>query len=244
MAVTMVVRRAAEMKEGAGVDVRRLMPVPGWQNYDPFVFWDHFAISPETGFPEHSHRGFEAITYLLSGALRHEDNLGNRSTVIAGGAQRFTAGQGISHSEQPVGRGVVRGIQLWINLPRRLKTVEPDYQQVDADGFPHRRFDGGSVVEIAGRGSPLRLHTSMDYLDVRLDPGVAYRERVPAGYRGFVYVVGGSAAVNGRGLDGGEACFMDDPGEIQVESWQESRLMFCFGRPHGEPIRQHGPYVD
>lgn len=244
VAVPMTVRRAVEMKEGAGVDVRRLMPVPGWLNYDPFVFWDHFAISPDTGFPEHSHRGFEAVTYVFAGAMRHEDNLGNRSTVIAGGAQRFTAGQGIAHSELPVGRGITRGIQLWINLPQRLKAVAPDYQQVDAGHFPVRRFAGGYVVEIVGRGSPLRLHTPVEYLVLHLDPGVVCRERVPEGYRGFIYVVEGSAAVNGRGLDAGEACFMENPGVLQVEGWQESLLMLCFGRPHGEPILQNGPYVD
>lgn len=243
-AVPMTVRRAVDMKEGAGVDVKRLMPVPGWLSYDPFVFWDHFAIGPDTGFPEHSHRGFEAVTYVLAGAMRHEDNLGNRSTVIAGGAQRFTAGQGIAHSELPAGRGGARGIQLWINLPQRLKAIAPDYQQVDADQFPVRRFSGGHAVEIAGRSSPLRLHTPVEFLAVHLEPGVAHREQVPEGYRGFIYVADGSVAVNGRGLDAGEACFMDNPATIQVEGWQESLLMFCFGRPHGEPIRQNGPYVD
>ncbi|MGE0370547.1 MAG: pirin family protein [Gammaproteobacteria bacterium] len=242
--VPMTVRRAVEMKEGAGVDVQRLMPVPGWLNFDPFVFWDHFAINPETGFPEHSHRGFEAVTYLFTGAMRHEDNLGNRSTVVAGGAQRFTAGAGIAHSELPVGRGTIRGIQLWINLPQRLKAIAPDYQQVDADMFPVRRFTGGHEVEIVGKASPLRLHTPVEYLAVHLEPGAVYRGQVPADYRGFVYVVDGAAAVNGRGLDAGEACFMEHPGGIQVEAWQESLLMFCFGRPHGEPIRQNGPYVD
>ena len=244
VAVPMTVRRAVEMKEGAGVDVRRLMPVPGWLNYDPFVFWDHFAISPDTGFPEHSHRGFEAVTYVFAGAMRHEDNLGNRSTVVAGGAQRFTAGQGIAHSELPVGRGVTRGIQMWIALPQRLKSIAPDYQQVDGDNLPVRRFAGGFAVEIAGKGSPLRLHTPVEYLAVHLEPGVVHRERIPEGYRGFIYVAEGSAAVNGRGLDAGEACFMENPGTLQVEAWQESQLMYCFGRPHGEPIQQNGPYVD
>ncbi len=243
-AVPMTVRRAVEMKEGAGVDLQRLMPVAGWHNYDPFVFWDHFIISPETGFPGHSHRGFEAITYVFTGAMRHEDNLGNHSTVVAGGAQRFTAGQGITHSEQPVGRATVRGIQLWINLPQRLKAITPDYQQVDVDSLPVHRFSGGHAVEIAGKGSPLRLHTPVEYLAVHLEPGAVHRAQVPEGYRGFIYVAEGSAAVNGRGLDVGEACFMEDPGAVHVEAWEESLLMFCFGRPHGEPILQNGPCVD
>ncbi len=244
MTAKLEIRRATATREGVGVEVRRLMPVPGWMNYDPFVLWDHFSVSPDAGLPEHSHRGFEAITYMFSGGMRHEDNLGNHSAVLAGGAQRFTAGRGIIHSEMPVGNGTTRGIQLWINLPARLKGLEPDYQQVEIDEFPVRQVPGGRIVTIVGRGSPLRLHTPVHYLDVHLEPGVTLRERIPAGYRGLVYAAEGSAAVNGRALDHDHACFVDDPGELMVEAWEASRLMFCFGQPHGEPIRQHGSVVD
>ncbi len=237
-------RRATEMKEGAGVDVRRLMPVSGWMNFDPFVLWDHFSITPDAGLPDHTHRGFEAITYLFSGGMRHEDNLGNRSTVLAGGAQRFTAGRGITHSEMPVGDGVTRGIQLWINLPGKHKSLEPEYQQVDIDELPVRKFEGGRTITIVGKGSPMRLHTPVLYLDVHLDPGVTFREAIPSGYRGLIYAAEGSAAVGGKALDHDCAGFFDDPGTLMIEAWEECRLMFCFGKPHREPIRQHGPFVD
>lgn len=238
------IREAVEVKEGMDVDVKRLMPVSGWMNYDPFVLWDHFYIPPHAGLPEHSHRGFEVITYLFSGAMRHEDTLGNRSTVTAGGAQRFTAGRGIAHSEMPVGEVITRGIQLWINLPQRLKKIQPDYQQVDADEFPVRKMEGGQVITIVGEGSPLRLQTPVQYFDIHLDPGWTWRENIPEGYRGLIYVVSGSAAVIGRDVDNGCACFMENPKQIRVEAREESRLLACFGQPHGEPIVQRGPVVD
>jgi quercetin 2,3-dioxygenase len=244
MTASVVFRHAIEVKEGENVDIKRLMPVSGWMNFDPFILWDHFSIMPDAGLPDHSHRGFEAITYLFTGGMRHEDNLGNRSTVLAGGAQRFTAGRGITHSEMPVGDGITRGIQLWINLPGKLKTLEPDYQQVDVDEMPVRKFDGGTIITIVGKGSPMRLHTPVLYLDVRLDPGATLREAIPPGYRGLIYAAEGSAAVGGKALDHEYACFADDPGTLMVEAWEECRLLFCFGRPHREPIRQHGPFVD
>lgn len=120
-----------EVAEGDGVDVKRLFPVPGRMNFDPFVLWDHFDILPGKGFPDHPHRGFEAITYMFSGGMNHQDNLGNASFVESGGAQRFTAGSGIVHSEMPAETGRSNGIQLWINLPKRLKTLPASYQQVD-----------------------------------------------------------------------------------------------------------------
>lgn len=238
------IRTAADMKEGAGVDVKRLMPVEGWMNYDPFVLWDHFAITPEAGLSDHSHRGFEAITYIFEGGLRHEDNLGNASTVLAGGAQRFTAGRGITHSEMPAGEGVTRGIQLWINLASGDKGLEPEYQQVDVDEMPVREIEGGRMTTIVGKDSPLRLHTGVEYYDVTLEVGATLRETMQPGYRGLIYVVSGSVAYNTKAVDEGQAAFVDDPGELAIEAWEDCRLMLCFGKPHGEPIKQRGSVVD
>ena len=128
---------AATVPEGDGVLVKRLMPVHGLLNLDPFVLWDHFDIAAG-GFPDHPHRGFEAITYLFEGGMKHADNLGNRGTVHAGGAQRFTAGSGIVHSEFPDGHAA--GIQLWINLPRRLKGIDADYQQLQANEISNSKL--------------------------------------------------------------------------------------------------------
>jgi len=241
---TVIRRQAAEMKEGDGADVKRLMPLPGFMHYDPFVLWDHFDVSPGAGFPDHPHRGFEAITYVFEGSMNHKDNLGNESTVTAGGAQRFTAGKGLIHSEMPSPEGHTNGIQLWINLPKRLKTIEPAYQQVNAGDIPEQTVDGATVRTIAGKGSPLELHTPLRYLDVLLEGGAHFRETIPAGYRGYLYVVEGTATANGVACPSGDALYMEEVDELSVATDGPCRFMVCFGTPHGEPIRQYGPFVD
>lgn len=235
------VRPAVMVPEGAGVEVRRLMPVAGLHNFDPFVLWDHFDIS-SGGFPDHPHRGFEAITYMFAGGMQHADNLGNRGTVHGGGAQRFTAGSGIVHSEMPDGHAA--GIQLWINLSRRLKGVDPEYQQVEGDEFPVSEFDGGSFKTIVGEGGPIRLKTEVEYLDVSLAAGARLERPLPEGFRGLVYLVEGAIRLNGEEATAGSALFVEDEWELTINAIEDSRFMWCFGKPHGEPIYQHGPFVD
>lgn len=238
------VRKAKSGAEGDGAEVKRLFPVQAFMNFDPFVLWDDFSISAGAGFPDHPHRGFEGITYVFQGSVRHKDNLGNESTVTRGGLQRFTAGKGIVHSEMPSAEKVTRGIQMWVNLPARLKQIEPDYQQVDAGAVPQRETHNGVVRVLSGEGSPLKLNTPVTYLDVQLDSDGWLEEVIPEGYRGLVYVVDGVCEVNGEAVDQGAALFMEDPGAVTIRSGARCRLMLCFGRPHGEPIHQHGPFVD
>ncbi len=232
-------------REGDGAEVNRLFPVPGrLMNYDPFVLWDNFRISPGAGFPPHPHRGFEAITYLFEGAISHEDNLGNRSTVTAGGAQRFTAGKGIVHSEMPGSDQECHGIQLWINLPQRLKAIEPDYQEILTEDIPQEDFEGGCTRRIVGNGSALRLHTEVIYQEVRLENGARYRFDMPANQKGFLYLVAGKVALETMHIPAGSACFLE-PGQAHLfQAAHDSHFMLCSGSPHHEPIRQHGPFVD
>lgn len=237
------IREAVEMDEGAGARVRRLFPLPGFMNFDPFVLWDHFRLGPAAGFPPHPHRGFEAITYLFRGGMRHEDNLGNRSTVGAGGAQRFTAGKGLVHSEMPAPGGETEGIQLWINLPKRLKTLAPAYQPVDAAELPELTLPNGRARLIVGPGSSVALHTPVRYVDVQLDSG-SYDDEIAAGYRGLIYVAAGALRVGEESVATGQACFVTGPRSIRITAETPSRFLLCVGTPHGEPIRQHGPYVD
>ncbi len=232
---------AQEVSEGDGVTVKRLMPVHSMRNFDPFVLWDHFDIAGG-GFPDHPHRGFEAITYLFSGGMRHTDNLGNKGTVHTGGAQRFTAGLGIVHSEFPDRHAA--GIQLWINLPGRLKGIDPSYQQIEDAGLPEINIEGGRIRTIVGEGSPLKLHTEVEYLDVRLKPGASFRRDVSKNFRGLVYVVKGLAVIAGQEASEGDACYIDGVDVISIVASEASHLMWCFGAPHGEPIVQHGPFVD
>ena len=237
--------QAIVVPEGAGVEVKRLMPVANLRNFDPFVLWDHFDIAAG-GFPDHPHRGFEAITYMFEGGMQHTDNLGNSGTVHGGGAQRFTAGRGLVHSEMPDGHAA--GIQLWINLPKRLKGIDPAYQQVDASDFPEEDIEGGSIRTIVGEGSPLSLHTDVEYLDISLDADASLSRNIPKGFRGFVYVIEGLVDITEKEVPAGSACYVDaniDGAEaITIKATETLRLMWCFGAPHGEPILQHGPFVD
>jgi len=237
-------RPAQTTQEGAGVIVKRLMPIAGFYNFDPFVLWDDFSIKPDNGFPDHPHRGFEAITYLFNGSIEHKDNLGNHSTVFAGGAQRFTAGRGLVHSEMPHEEGTTRGIQLWINLPKRLKSIEPGYQQVDNEAFPITQNEGVSIKTLVGDHSPLTLLTPVRYLDVSLKAGAHYQEQVASGFRGLIYIVDGSATSGNHTLDAGVGYFLESEETITLDTQAGCRFMLCLGTPHGEPIHQHGPFVD
>ena len=138
---------AVETAEGAGAIVKRVFPTGQLKHFDPFPLLDEFNIEPPAGFPEHPHGGFEAVTYMLQGGFHHTDNLGNDSTVMAGGAQRFTAGKPIMHSELPGTEGSNRGLQLWIRLPTKLRDLEPTYQQVDPKDIPERDTEDPSSTD-------------------------------------------------------------------------------------------------
>jgi hypothetical protein len=140
--------------------------------------------------------------------------------------------------------GHAAGIQLWINLPQSLKGVDPDYQQVEKDEVPVIEFDGGKVHTIVGEGGPILLKTNVEYLDISLDAGASLERPVPDDFRGFIYMVEGSISVNGETVDAGAAAYVDGEPSLAISSTEGGRFMWCFGRPYGEPIFQHGPFVD
>lgn len=241
-------KNAVSGMEGEGAEVNRLFPVQGFMNFDPFVLWDNFTVPPSAGFPDHPHRGFEGVTYVFDGSMMHKDNLGNDSTVEAGGLQRFTAGAGIVHSEMPSPDKATHGIQMWVNLPASLKKVSPEYQQVDSQSvvehaLEHDGMKHGHVRYLIGENAKLKIKTPMLYMDVSLDEGV-FTQDIPDGFRGFVYMVEGDAKVNGELLTTHQAQFHTDTDVLKVDANETCRFMVCFGKPHGEPIYQHGPYVD
>lgn len=240
----LLIRPAVPMEEGAGAQVKRLMPLAGFRNYDPFVLFDHFQIQPGNGFPDHPHRGFEAITYLFRGAISHADNLGNHSTVTPGGAQRFTAGRGLVHSEMPGDSGVTEGIQLWINLPKELKAIEPSYQQADSADIPEELTDFGLVRHIVDGGSPVLLQTEVRYQDITLRQGRTFIATLPGGHRGLVYVVSGEMSVNEHRLAAGSAAFFEEIDALEFKGTRETRFMLAHGLPHRQEIIQYGPFVD
>ena len=230
--------------EGDGVEVKRLFPIHGFMNFDPFVLWDHFDIGPGRGFPDHPHRGFEAITYMFDGGMNHKDNLGNESFVSAGGAQRFTAGSGIVHSEMPAEQGHSNGIQLWINLPKKLKKINPSYQQVNENEFPVKDIQGGQVKALVGEGSPIELKTEVLYQHVKLNKLASYQLEFDSTMRGIVYVITGWLSVNQQTVKNDQALFFEDIEQLKFVADENSQFMICIGKPHGEPIHQHGSFVD
>lgn len=236
---------AKRMIEGEGVAVKRLFPIFGERmNHDPFVLFDHFIIAKGRGFPCHPHRGFEAITYLFSGAMRHKDNLGNDSVIIAGGSQIFCAGRGISHSEMPESEGVTEGVQLWINLSKELKTIEPSYHSVDGDVLPTSELDSVSVTTIAGAQSPVKLHNLATYQSVRMANQSAYEVDV-VGKQGLIYVVSGQLSFGDQTIESGQALLFDDCVEsLSLYAVRNCHLMVAHSAPHNEPIIQNGSFVD
>jgi len=235
-----------ETLEGDGVVVNRLFPISQRMNFDPFVLWDHFDISAGHGFPDHPHRGFEAITYMLDGGMHHKDNLGNDAFVGKVGAQVFCAGAGIVHSEMPAEEGQSIGIQLWINLPKRLKTIEPSYQQVLDEDLPVIVFEGGCCRTIVGEGSPIKLHTEITYQHVSLNKDKQYQIYINQGLNAILYVLSGNITLDNETLGSAESLLIeaDEEQNLSIQAKTDSEFMFCCGLPHHQPIYQHGPYVD
>jgi len=237
-------RNVLVVPEGDGVEVKRLFPIRDFMNADPFVLWDHFNIGSGQGFPDHPHRGFEGITYMFKGGMNHKDNLGNESFVSAGGAQRFTAGSGLVHSEMPADQGDSNGIQLWVNLPKKLKQIAPSYQQVNADEFPVNKFEGGQVKTIVGDGSLVKLNTEVIYQHINLQDKAHYQLDVKPQFRGLVYVMQGSVSVNEKIVNNDKALFIEDVQSLEFTANSATEFMICLGQPSGEKIHQHGPFVD
>ena len=238
------IRAVTVVPEGDGIVVKRLFPLQGFMNFDPFVLWDHFNIGPGRGFPDHPHRGFEGITYIFQGGMNHKDNLGNDSFVKPGGAQRFTAGKGIVHSEMPADNETTNGIQLWVNLPKKLKQMSPSYQQINDDMFPVTKIDGGEVKKIVGLHSPLKLNTEVKYEHVRLQKQKSYNVELNSNMRGIVYLTAGELSIDGHNLKRDQAMFIEFKDSLNIISVENSEFVLGFGVPHNEPIHQYGPYVD
>lgn len=183
--------RAREKMEGAGARVKRALPASALGYFDPFVLLDEFFVSEDAGFPEHDHGGFEIITYMIEGAFRHRDNMGNEAVIREGEIQWIRAGSGISHSEMPAAPGINHGLQLWINLPKSAKDAEPAYKQASAGQLPVRCTEGIKITSIAGPGSPIDTERPVAYQDIHMAPGVSYRYEPDDDWNTCVYVLSG-----------------------------------------------------
>ena len=252
--------------DGAGVKLTRVLTRDLQRRLDPFLMLDVFASDdPDdylAGFPDHPHRGFETVTYMLAGRMRHRDSAGHEGVIGSGGVQWMTAGRGIVHSEIPQQHeGVMEGFQLWLNLPARDKGVAPWYRDFEAADLP--RFttaDGATVVVIAGTshgvtGAVTREATQPLFLDVHLPAGTRFAQLLPAGHNAFLYVYRGRVNVAGRAVDAGHMAVLADAlragagsdataaDGVVVSAEGDARLLLIAGRPLGEPIVQHGPFV-
>jgi len=254
---------AIHTSDGAGVKLRRSLGQSQAARLDPFLMLDHFSTdNPDdyiAGFPAHPHRGFETVTYMLDGHLRHQDHLGNTGELRSGGVQWMTAGRGIVHSEMPQQeQGRMRGFQLWINLPAREKMKPAGYRDIQPDEIPVVELAGGARVKvIAGTldadgvstPGPIRgLTTDPLYFDVTLPPGARFTHAIPAGYHAFVYVFEGSVSV-GEGnaaqpLGTHKAGILSDGDSVEIAGGAEGgRVILLAGRPLREPVVQYGPFV-
>ncbi len=235
--------------EGSGAKVKRLFPTSKLDHYDPFVLLDEFFVDPEAGFPKHMHAGFEAVTYIIEGGFRHQDNLGNDSSVGAGGVQRFTAGKGIEHSEMPVGSDESHGFQLWVNLPKKDKDSEPSYQKVLAEDIPVKHDGKSKIRTIIGDDSPVELNTPVLYQDVILEEECFTSIEFPKDYRGFLYVYDGKISIENEGekreeIPKGQAYFPSKKRRFSIGCEDSSELVVISGRPIEEEIKLRGSVVE
>ncbi len=229
--------------EGRGARVLRLFPQRAGDHCDPFVLLDDFRVAPPAGFPTHPHRGFEAFTYMIDGSFHHADDLGNDSVVASGGTQRFTSGRGAHHSEMPGEPRVNHGLQLWVNLPQRLKQMEPEYAAVHGADIPEESQGDLVVRTVVGAGSPVHLRTDVRFLDLRASRASSFETELRTGEKGLVYVIAGRAKVGDIDLVAGQAA-LPVPGELLVRAESNARFVVLTGMSHDEPILQRGPYVD
>lgn len=243
--------------DGAGVRLTRLLTQKLQRRLDPFLILDAFGSDDAedyiAGFPDHPHRGFETITYMLDGRMRHRDSAGHEGVLAAGGVQWMTAGRGVIHSEIPEQTaGRMEGFQLWLNLPAADKMCAPWYRDFAAAELPaYRTAAGAAVTVIAGtsrdvQGAVSRPQTQPLYLDIALPAGVAFEERLAAELNAFIVVCRGAVMVADDTVTALQLAILDtDPAAdgVRLLAKEDSRLLLVAGKPLHEPIVQHGPFV-
>ncbi|MBD2256265.1 pirin family protein [Pseudanabaena sp. FACHB-2040] len=257
---------SVETLEGAGFRVRRPFPKSSFSEFDPFLLLDELGpmdLGPgqAKGAPDHPHRGFETVSYILDGRLEHKDSEGHAGLLNPGDVQWMTAGAGVVHSEMPEAEftrtgGRLHGIQLWVNLPRHDKMIAPRYQDIPAAKIPvAQTADGGVTVRVIageslGAKAVIETRTPIIYLHLTLQPGASLVQPVPPEYNAFAYLLDGSGlfgAEQERGEDGQMVIFAQDGGEVAIanpaDAAQPLDLLLIAGVPLNEPVVRYGPFV-
>tara|TARA_B100001250_G_scaffold412297_1_gene443134 strand:+ start:1543 stop:2373 length:831 start_codon:yes stop_codon:yes gene_type:complete len=243
-----------ETSDGAGVKLRRIIGSPELNMLDPFLLFDEFGSdNPDdyiAGFPPHPHRGFETITYMLNGKFKHKDSAGNEGYLSDGSVQWMTAGRGVIHSEMPEKTdGLARGFQLWLNLPKNLKMIDPSYNDIPAKNIPESIIKGGKVKIIAGSydgiKGPGNPHTGMFYFDVKLSKDNYLEFPVQDLWNVFIYIYSGSARVHDDVLKNGQVGVFSERGSIKFYSdgLDDLECIVVGGEKLNEPVARGGPFV-
>jgi redox-sensitive bicupin YhaK (pirin superfamily) len=252
--------RGQPTSDGAGVKLNRVIGQRDFDMLDPFLLLDEFRSDSAgdyiAGFPNHPHRGFETVTYMLAGRMRHGDNQGNSGLLTAGSVQWMTAGRGIVHSEMPEQEdGLMAGFQLWVNLPAKDKMTAPRYQDIAPGRVPVvDAGDGVRVRVLAGRfgdavGPVEGIAVEPLYLDVELAAGARAVVAVPAGHNAFAYVFEGDADIGpadaAKRVARGELAMFERSGDdvLVAAGGEGARLILVAGKPLAEPIARYGPFV-
>lgn len=250
--------RGMPTSDGAGVKLTRVIGGPALCELDPFLLFDEFRSDQAgdyiAGFPEHPHRGFETVTYMLAGRMRHRDNQGNSGLLTAGSVQWMTAGRGIVHSEMPEQEdGLMWGFQLWVNLPGRDKMTAPRYQDIEPARVPTLQPAPGATLrllagEYGGQSGPVSGidATQPVYVDLHLEAGARAELPLPVTHNAFAYVYEGAARIGGatRATARGELAQLGAGDRLLAEAdGGRAHLVVIAGRPLGEPVARYGPFV-
>lgn len=250
--------RGMDTSDGAGVKLKRILGSPELNQLDPFLLLDEFknnnADDYAAGFPDHPHRGFETITYMVAGAFTHRDSKGNEGHLTAGSVQWMTAGRGLVHSEMPEQTdGLAWGYQLWLNLPAKLKMTEPKYQDIPSEKLPVVEKDGIKAKVLAGEflgaKSPGKSFIPFTYLDVELKPGAAFTFSLPLDQNAFLYVIEGKAKTGPSEeptyVKAGYLGVLGEGDSVRVLSADDkpARFLFAAAQKLNEPVVRGGPFV-
>lgn len=236
-----------EVAEGMGARVRRIIGSHTLEHLDPFLMLDHAIAGKPAGFPDHPHRGFETVTYMLEGVFKHEDFKGNFGVLRAGDVQWMTAGRGIMHSEMP-DSDYTEALQLWVNLKSTDKMCEPSYQDLRSDSILSVEQDGVTAKIIAGKAmgqeASTITRTPAYFVDYRFTPGSSVLQDIPAGWNSFVYIIEGTIKIKDHELNTHTAGILStEEDSLLISTTNQARCIFVAGQPLNEPIVQHGPFV-
>ncbi len=250
---------AHRQREGGGFIVRRPFPTASFAHADPFLMLDEmgpveYGPGEAVGAPDHPHRGFETVTYVLAGSMEHEDSAGHRGKIGPGDVQWMTAGRGVVHSEEPSRElmdkgGRMHGFQLWVNLPARDKMTAPHYQEISRDRIPQAKTpDGRATVRVVagealGVSAVIETRTPIGYHDWTFEAGASVDVPIPADHTAYVYVFEGSVRVSDRVVSEGQLAILGEGESVHFDGTEHARALLLHGAPLREPVVQYGPFV-